>query len=222
MKKNKNLAYIALLVSLVLFNVVTFVIPVEKTSAFWTAYAFTTVAFLVQIGVWSVAFKKDNSPKSKILGVSTISVGLIYLVLQLVAFAIFMAIPTIENWIVILTCAILLGLSILCLIGTEYAKDKVTEVETKVQTKVFYIRSLQVDVEMIADGEKDMSVKAELIKLAEKIRFSDPMSNDALRELEEKISEKVEALKTSENKTELINELSSLITERNKKVKLLK
>ena len=75
---------------------------------------------------------------------------------------------------------------------------------------------------MLASAETDADTKATLTKLAEKIRFSDPMSNEALTDLEAEIAAKVKGLKTAENKAEIITVLDSLITERNKKAKLLK
>ena len=88
--------------------------------------------------------------------------------------------------------------------------------------KVFYIRELQADVELLADNESDAAVKTVLTHLAEKIRFSDPMSNEQLADLENKISVKVMELKTAVNKVEIITELTSLLDERNKKCKNLK
>ena len=110
----------------------------------------------------------------------------------------------------------------ICLIGTEVARDEIARVESKVEKKVFYIKSLQVDAEMLANTETDPDVKAALIKLAELIRFSDPMSNDALVDLEKEISDKFIELKTAEDKAAIIKVLDSLIVERNKKAKLLK
>ena len=91
-----------------------------------------------------------------------------------------------------------------------------------VEKKVFYIKSLQVDAEMLANTETDPEVKVALTKLAEAIRFSDPMSNEVLADIEAEIAAKVKELKTAENKAEIIKVLDSLITERNKKAKLLK
>lgn len=94
--------------------------------------------------------------------------------------------------------------------------------EEKVEKKVFYIKSLQVDIEMLANSETDAETKAALTKLAEKIRFSDPMSNEVLADLDTKISEKATELKKSDNKSEIIAELDLLLTEWNKKTKILK
>lgn len=222
MKKNKGMAYAVLAIAFVLFNVIAFAVPTAKTATFWIAYVFTVVAFALQIAIWKFAFKGADTLKSKFLGIPLISVGITYLIIQIIVFAVFMALPLRASWIALVVCALILGFSAICLIGTETGREEISRVEEKVEKKVFYIKSLQVDVEMLASAERDTDTKAALTKLAEKIRFSDPMSNEVLVELEAEISAKIKELKTAENKAEIITVLDSLITERNKKAKLLK
>lgn len=222
MKKNKGMAYAVLAIAFVLINVIAFAVPTAKTATFWIAYVFTAVAFALQIAIWKFAFKGTDTLKSKFLGIPLISVGITYLIIQIIAFVIFMALPLTASWIAIVVCALILGISAICLIGTETGREEINRVEETVEKKVFYIKSLQVDVEILASAEIDTDTKTALTKLAEKIRFSDPMSNDVLADLEAEISAKVKELKTAENKAEIITVLDSLITERNKKAKLLK
>ena len=222
MKKNKGMAYAVLAITFVLFNVIAFAVPTAKTSMFWIAYVFTAIAFASQIAIWKFAFKGSDTLKSKFLGIPLISVGITYLIIQLIAFAIFMAYPIAPSWIALVVCALILGISAICLIGTETGREEINRVEEKVEKKVFYIKSLQVDIEMLASDETDAYTKAALTKLAEKIRFSDPMSSEVLAELEAEITAKVKELKTAENKAEIIKVLDSLLTERNKKLKFLK
>ena len=222
MKKNKGMAYAALAIAFVLINVIAFAVPTAKTATFWIAYVFTAVAFVSQIAIWKFAFKGADTLKSKFLGIPLISVRITYLIVQIIAFAVFMALPLTASWIALVVCVLILGISAICLIGTEAGREEINRVEEKVEKKVFYIKSLQVDVEMMASAETDTDTKAALTKLAEKIRFSDPMSNDVLSDLEAEITAKVKELKTAENKTEIITVLDSLVTERNKKAKLLK
>ena len=75
---------------------------------------------------------------------------------------------------------------------------------------------------MLAEQEQNPEIKTSLTRLAEKIRYSDPMSNVALADLEARIQEKVAALRTTDHKLEIIVELDSLLTQRNKKAKILK
>ena len=75
---------------------------------------------------------------------------------------------------------------------------------------------------MIAEKESDENTKSKLLKLAEKIRFSDPMSNEKLVDLETIIFDKVKELKTAPDKQNIITEINMLLDERNKKCKIYK
>lgn len=216
------MAYAVLGIFFVIFNVIAFAIPTAKTAAFWVAYIFTLIAFVMQPFIWKFAFKDTDTLKSKFLGIPLISVGVIYLLVQIVAVAVFMALSFVPSWIAIVVCILILGLSAVCLIGTETGREEINRIEHKVSKKVFYIKSLQIDVEMLAKAEVDADTKIALTNLAEKIRFSDPMSDELLAELEAKIRNKFEELKLAEQKATIINELTLLIEERNKKCKLLK
>ena len=222
MKKNTKLAYAVLGIVFILFNVIAFAVPTDKTTAFWIAYAFTVVAFALQVGIWNAAFKVTETLKSKFLGVPIIYVGVIYLVVQLIAFVAFMVFPIIPSWVTVIVCASILGISAICLFSADVARDEINRVEEKVNQKVFYIRELQADVEILAEQEQNPEIKAELKKLVEKIRYNDPMSSEALADIEAEIKEKVLELKTADHKSKLITELDLLLTERNKKAKILK
>lgn len=222
MNKNTKRAYIVLGIAFILFNVIAFAVPTDKTTTFWIAYAFTVVAFAFQVGTWNATFKADVPLKSKFLGIPIIHVGIVYLVIQLIAFAVFMAFPIMPSWIAVIVCALILGISVICLVSTDVARDEINRVEEKVNQKIFYIRELQADVEILAEQEQNLETKKALETLAEEIRYSDPMSDASLAELEIKISKKVSALKISNDKAEIIKELDWLLTERNKKAKILK
>lgn len=222
MKKNNLMSYLSLGIVFVLFNVIAFVIPTEKTTTFWTAYAFSVVAFAVQIPLWKIAFGKKDTLKSKFLGIPVVHVGITYLIIQLIAFAVFMIFPTLPVWLAVVVCVIILAISALCAIAGQAGASEINRVEEKIKVKRAFIQFLQTDIEMLAESESDAETKAALSKLAEKVRFSDPMSHEMLGELESRISAKVEEMKTIADKKALIGEVEILLTERNKKCKILK
>lgn len=222
MKKNNLMSYLALGIVFVLFNVIAFVIPTDKTATFWTAYAFSVVAFAVQIPLWKIAFGKKDTLKSKFLGIPVIHVGITYLIIQLIAFAVFMILPTLPAWLAVVVCAIILAIFALCAIAGQAGANEINRVEEKIKVKRAFIQFLQTDIEMLAESETDTETKTALKKLAEKTRFSDPMSHEMLGELESRISAKVEEMKAATDKKGLIAEVTILLTERNKKCKILK
>ena len=222
MKKNSTKGYVILGILFALISIIAFAVPTSKTATFWIAYVFTAAAFAAQIVIWKTAFGKEEALKSKFLGFPVVHIGIVYAVIQVIAFVVFMFVPTLPAWSAIVVCSVIAGISAVCMISADAGRNEIERVEAKVQKKVFYIRELQANIELLADNESDAAVKTTLTKLAEKIRFSDPMSNEVLAELEAEITAKVKELKTAENKAEIIKVLDSLITERNKKAKLLK
>lgn len=222
MKKNNLMSYFALGIIFALFNIAAFVIPTDKTTTFWTAYAFSVVAFAVQIPLWKIAFGKKDTLKSKFLGIPIIHVGITYLIIQLIAFVVFMIFPALPVWVAIIVCSIILAISALCVIAGQAGANEINRVEEKIKVKRAFIQFLQTDIEMLAEAEPDVETKMALEKLAEKVRFSDPMSHEMLGELESRISAKVEEMKMIADKKALISEVTILLTERNKKCKILK
>lgn len=222
MKKDSTKGYVILGILFVLISIIAFAVPTMKTVTFWIAYVFTTAAFAAQIVVWKTALGKGETLKSKFLGFPVVHIGIVYLIIQTFAFAVFLFAPTLPVWCAIVLCSVIAGISAICMISVEVGRNEIDRVEVKVQKKVFYIRELQADIELLADTETDADVKSALIQLAEKIRFSDPMSNEQLADLENKISIKVMELKTATNKVEIITEIISLLNERNKKCRILK
>ena len=221
MKKNSTKGYVILGILFALVSIIAFAVPTAKTATFWIAYVFTAAAFAAQIIIWRTTLGKE-ALKSKFLGFPVVHIGIVYTVIQVIAFAVFMFVPTLPTWSAIVVCSVIAGISAVCMISADVGRDEIERVEAKVQNKVFYVRELQADIELLADNESDAAVKTALTHLAEKIRFSDPMSSEQLADLENKISTKVAELKNAASKMEIITELNSLLDERNKKCKILK
>ena len=222
MKKNSTKGYVILGILFALISIIAFAVPTVKTATFWIAYVFTAAAFAAQIGIWKTALGKEGTLKSKFLGFPVVHIGIVYAIIQTVAFAVSLFVPTLPVWSAIVVCSVIAGISAVCMISVDAGRNEIERVEAKVQNKVFYIRELQADIELLADNETNADVKTALTQLAEKIRFSDPMSNEQLADLEDKISTKIEELKTTSSQLEIITELNSLLDERNKKCKILK
>ena len=222
MKKNSTKGYVILGILFALISIIAFAVPTVKTATFWIAYVFTAAAFAAQIGIWKTALGKEGTLKSKFLGFPLVHIGIVYAVIQVIVFAVFLFVPTLPVWSAIVVCSVIVGISAVSMISADAGRNEIERVEAKVQKKVFYIRELQADIELLADNETNADVKTALTQLTEKIRFSDPMSSEQLADLENKISAKVLELKTAPNKVEIITELNSLLDERNKKCKILK
>ena len=222
MKKNRSKGYLILGVLFVLVSVIAFAVPLAKNTAFWISYAFTVIAFAAQIIIWKSAFGRTEALKSKFLGFPVVHIGIVYLVVQIIALAVFLFIPTLPIWGAVVACAVIAGASAVCMIASDVGRSEIERVSSKVQKKTFFIKQLQTEVELQADAETDIATKSALTQLAEKIRYSDPVSNEQIADIEDRITAKVAELKKAADKTNCIVELNSLFDERSRKCKLLK
>ena len=222
MKNNSSKGYLILGILFILVSVIAFAVPAAKTAAFWISYAFTVIAFAAQIIIWKAALGRSESLKSKFLGFSVVHIGIVYLVVQIIALIVFLFIPTLPIWSAVVACAVIAGVSAACMIASDVGRGEIERVSAKVREKAFYIKQLQADVELLASSETDTTTKSALMQLAEKIRYSNPMSDEQLADIEDRIAEKIAELKASADKAKIINEINSLLDERNKKIKILK
>lgn len=222
MKKNSSKGYFILGILFILVSVIAFAVPAAKTAAFWISYTFTVIAFAAQIIIWKAVLGRSESLKSKFLGLPVLHIGIVYFVVQVVALIVFLSIPTLPIWSAVVACAVIAGVSAVCMIASDVGRSEIERVSAKVREKTFYIKQLQADVELLASAETDTTTKSALMQLAEKIRYSDPMSDGQLADIENRITEKIAELKASADKAKIINEINSLLDERNRKIKIMK
>ena len=227
--KNKRLSLFAVLIILVVYNVVVFVLPFIRGGWFWTAYSFSMLAILITARVIFYVFGREEL-KSRFYGIPLVSVAWRYLIIQLIAGLAQMALgfTLIPFQYGIALNTILLGACLIGLIVVNISKERIERTDEKIKEKVFFIKSLQVDVECLIDKVSNDSVKKVLKDLAETIKYSDPMSSPQLAAIENKIEAKVAVLAESVEKMDsdaikaLCDELQLLFFERNRKCKILK
>ena len=145
--------------------------------AFWIAYIFTVVALAAQIVLWKRTFGHKEL-KSKFLGFPIVHIGIVYLIVQIAVLFVFVFAEKLPAWSALVTCTVIAAMAAIFMIAADVGQTEIEKGEQKVQGKVFYIKNLQVDIEILASAEKDAKTKKALELLAEKIRFSDPMSNE--------------------------------------------
>ena len=222
MKKNSAKGYILLGILFVLVSVIAFTVPAAKTTAFWISYAFTVIAFAAQIVIWKAALGRAESLKSKFLGFPVLHIGIVYLVVQVVALIVFLSIPTLPIWSAIVAGAVIAGSSAICMIAADVGRSEIEQVSAKARERTFYIKQLQTDIESLANTETNAETKTALKQLAEKIRFSDPMRDAQIADIENRITAKISETKSATDKSRIIAELNLLLDERNRKTKILK
>ena len=232
MKKGFNLYIIAWAVLLVLFNVIAFVsvgwAGYDKyTPSFWIGYVFITVMFIGQLVCTKKAFEADSA-KKLFYNISLIRTSYVGLIVSFIVGGLCMLISPLPYWVGVIVCAIVLVANVLSVVKATAAIGEIERVDEKIKVQTFFIKSLTVDADTLVASAKSEDVKAECRKVYEAIRYSDPMSNDALAGVESQITVKFAELSNAVKAddaamvTEIANEVVILVGDRNKKCMLLK
>lgn len=234
MKKNFKSYAIIWAVFLALFNALVFLIRpfmpwFEGFSdpQFWIAWAFILVSFIANLLCAYKAFREENLEKL-FYRLPLITVSYTGLIAMLVLGGALMLIPNCPVWIAAVVCAVAAAFTAIAVVKADWAGDAVGEVHEKVKTQTQFIKLLTVDAESLLDRAKSDAVKTECKKVYEAVRYSDPMSNDALSVIEAKITVKMDELSSAvgaddaAKAKEIADELVILVGDRNKKCRALK
>lgn len=232
MKKRLGLYIAAWAVLLALFNVITFVVPSlpsqdKYTPSFWIGYTLITMMIIGHVVCSCVAFSANTTEKM-FYNKSLIRASNTGLITSFIVGGICMLFPSLPYWIGIILCTVIIVINVLSIIRAATVINKVEYIDGKVKTQTFFIKSLTVDADTLMASAKSEIAKTECRKVYESIRYSDPMSSDALASVEGQItvkfSELSEAVKADdvERVSELAKEVIVLVGDRNKKCKILK
>ena len=219
-------------VLLILFNVIAFVsigwVGQEKyTASFWIGYVFITLTFIGQLACANIAFKADTLQRM-FYNLSLVTTSYTGLVLTCVLGGLCMLISPLPYWVGTILCVAVLAVNAIAVLKASAVIDYVSAIDDKVKAQTFFVKSLSADVESLMAKAKSETVKAECKKVYEAVRYSDPMSNDALASLESEISIHFAKLADAvaddniELVVETVNEVMILLEARNKKCKILK
>ena len=199
MKKTFKFYAIIWAISFALFNVVSFVAPDEVAGvskfdgAFWVGYIFIALAFIGQLICAYIAFKAENL-KKLFYNIPLISISYIGLVVMLVVGGLTMAIPHFPNWIGIIVCLLVLGFTAISIIKESVAAELVSNIDTKIVTETAFIKTITVDAQNLINRANAPMLKEQCKKVYEALRYSDPISNVALADVEQRIKEEFGAL----------------------------
>ena len=230
MKKNAKQLMIGG-IALVLFLVLTLAIPFPKTAAYWIAFVFGLIAIAAQAYVMKTAFNKGEPVKSKFYGYPIARIGVIYLAVQLAVSFLLMALGfafKVPVWAALVVCVLILGVSAIGFIAADIMRDEVERQDAQLKTDVKAMRALQSKTASIAGLCADEETEKALTDLAEKFRYSDPVSSEETAALETDLTAAVDELQAAvvdgDNAAakQLCVKIEAALAERNRLCKLNK
>lgn len=159
-KRNGARGAIALAILLAVFNAIAFAVPFAKTPVFWIAYGFGTFAILFQLYIFKTSFSGRGDARSRFYGFPIVRIGVYYLVGQLIASIVEMALAGIMPvWIPLVINVLLAALAILGCVTVETMRDEIVQQDTKLKKNVSNMRQLQSLSAALAGQCADESLK---------------------------------------------------------------
>lgn len=231
MINKKTISVIALYAILLFaFNIIYFFIPFPKTPAAWVCYGFSTFAVLLTCGITFVAFSNGRELRSKVYGFPIFRIGMIYLTAQftltltILVIGFFANVPT---WIPVVISVVDLAYVLVGVIVGENARDIIQQQENEVKQSTQQVTYFRIDMAYIVDMCNDPALKKSLTKLLDEFKYSDPVSNPQLKDIEENIKCEVGQLQSLVNEDnnaaqEKVVLITRLLADRNRRCKAFK
>ncbi len=221
-KKNKSVIAVYAIAAAV-YILAFVIVPFPKNSAAaWISFLFAVLAFGASFVITRKAFYGDTAIISKVYGYPIFRIGIIYLTVQ-VAFSLIIFIVgffvKVPYWIALLPSVVFLGLAAIGFIAADNARDIIENFDEKSKTVTKAVEMFNTDIAGAIDLCENPEIKKELEALAESFRFSDPVSADATKEIENRIDELLVKLKSAINSDEskvIIKQLTNAMNERNR------
>lgn len=229
-KKAKMLGAILAIV-FVVYNVVLFVLGgfTGHGPVFWLSYVFMLLAFAAMTGAGVLLGKRGIFLRDWLFGYPIIKHSTVYIIAEFILSTVFIVLDKNIPWTWAFAAQlILLGVYLILAISCLLSKETIDDVHTGVKGKTDFIRLLHADAEMICEKCPDPETKREFQKLADAVRYSDPMSNENLFELEKEITfvaaqaDQYIVEGKNDDALKLCEKALLLLSERNKKCKALK
>lgn len=230
MSKNKIRIIAFAAIALVVFNVIVFVIPIPRNAVFWVSYGFGMLAIAAQLLFMNVAFAGKEDIRSRFYGFPIARIGVIYgacqLLLSIAAMALGALLPV---WIPVVLFVIIAAAAGVGLISTDMVREEIEKQDEKLVKDISRMRSLQSKMNvLISQTDAGGELKTALDKLADEIKYSDPVSSSATEQIEDELNFNIEELQKAivdgDNVSALTicKKTSGILAERNRLCKLNK
>lgn len=223
-KFNKRflITFLVVLIIAIIYNVIFFLIPLPDISktAYYITYVCTMFSLLLFLVIFGIAFGENKNLKTRIFGVPIICVTYSFAIAQFLFDAIVMYAGTFlefKVWICAIVEVIIIGVSLISLILRVTYRNMINNNDTKDKDKEAFIKELRIEIGTIVDENKDELISNDLHKLQELIKYTSPVSNNDVVQIENEIIDLINELRqstSSDKSLELIKKITNLIRER--------
>lgn len=225
MKRKPIYTTLTVVVIFVIYSIILFLLKAEKSSAFWVAYIFTLIAIILAEGMsaWLTAGGKKNVTFLQLP--AHIYCGIFSVVELVVGFILMLIVTSVK--VVVVIEAVLYAVFLVLQLTMLHGKELIEDMETELAQSTSFISELRLESENLYVNAKGTASEKKLKEVAEAIRYSDPVSNVKLQQIERELAEAFWVLKKvgngePEQITEAADKVLCILGERNRSCKALK
>lgn len=210
MKKNMIHQGILFVIQLAVYHAAVFLIPFSRNVIFWCCYGFSLFAQFVAAGAYYIAYLKKTDARTVFYSFPIYRIGLIYQILQIVLSFVFMAMANeLAVWLVLLVQIAMLAVALSLLLYGKKTRDVIVNLDQSLEKKTSQIRNMQSQMRKIESLCEDETMRKAVSDFSQELSYSDPVSSEALMEMEIRLQELIEELELAVRKKE-INYVRSL------------
>ena len=160
----------------------------DHTATFWVSWIFMMVAFGSLAVTWGILKRQGMVIRDWLFGYPIFNHSVIYIIAAFVLSTFFVILEDDIKWIWAFSAQIVLAAcySILA-ISCFLSKSTIEEVGNKVVVNTTAMKMLRIKADMLVQKCEDSELKELCKKFAEEVKYSDPMSNEALYEIEQEL-----------------------------------
>lgn len=214
---------------------ITFLLPLNKNSAFWLAFGVGTFSTMLHITTMQIALGNNNVAKSKLESWSVVNIGYTIIFAQVI-----MGLGTMlwtQNFsfatvFLIEIILVVLGIANLIMVDTakdEQAREEIASIAEIQSIDIKCLDSLTSKVMLLMKNNKDARLVHVFDVMYELVRYYDPILHDEdLAQLEKEINRVLDSMAIILPRNDIDNTLTCckiitrLLEERNMKLKILK
>ncbi len=212
-----------ILIVLVFIIYVVAAIPFLKTDVFWAAFAFSLAAFWAQAYTLHTIMKSQTAIKDRIYDFPLIRISALYLAIQLLASLLLMGFSAkVPVFVAVLIEMVILAVAVMGFFAVGAVQKEIIRQDIQLKKKLAGMEELRTRVQLLISRCGEGQIRELLQKLAEEVRYSNPVSEGNSEEIEEEIAVlfgEVEAAALDgdlENTEELCTQMKGLLRERDR------
>ena len=157
------------------------IIPFVRNTVWWVSAFCTLLMFCLCAFTFYRAFRRDKMLVSKLLGFSIFKVGTVALLVQIIAGFIIMGLSTVCPIIAAVSAELVIFIAAgFCLTVKDAAVDAITQTENGTELKTAGWKAIRLKANAVAAQTESADIK----RLAEQIRFADPVCTSIDSELD--------------------------------------